>query len=109
MAEGAGLDELVGELAKRPDLLEEISRLISEKNAQNDAYVPQKAVTNEAETTPSGEDSVKANSTPQAPDFPPGGRHRLLGALKPYLSSGRAQAIDTLLGISDIFGMFKSR
>ena len=109
MAEGLELDALVQELAKRPDLLEEISRLISAKNAQNGAYVPEKTVTSEAESPLPGEDAVRANSTPQATDFPSGGRHRLLGALKPYLSDGRAQAIDTLLGISDIFGMFKSR
>ena len=108
MADYAELERFVEELSERPDLLERISGLISAKSAQNDAYVPTNSTTDGSPDATRSDGSETAGAmlsdTPHA-----GERHRLLGALKPYLSDGRARAIDTLLGISDIFGIIKPR
>lgn len=109
MADYSELERFVEELAERPDLLERISGLISAKSAQNNAYVPTNSTTDDVADSTPVDDSAPVGAIPTEGSGFPGGRHRLLGALKPYLSDGRARAIDTLLGISDIFGIIKPR
>ena len=93
------ISKIISALTESPALLAEIKGLV-EKNtasesATTDAPVP--------ESTP-----VSAIPTHQSFG---GSRRRgeLLSALKPYVSEGRARAIDTMMTFSQILDMMKER
>ena len=101
MAE-ADLSKIVGLIMENPTLIEEIKSMVkSDNNKETGAEVlPIKEIEKEEKK----DEEVKRNM-PKAVEKAP--RKELLSALKPYVSSERAQAIDTMLSIIDILDMIK--
>ena len=91
---------------ENPHLIEEISNLAKgqKKESEKPPEIPPLA----DESTP----EAKPASAPIASHkIPVGGKNRsqLLGALKPYVSVERAQAIDSMLSIVEILDAMKGR
>lgn len=108
MAENEGLDlsKIVGLIMENPKLIEEISNLA--KNGSDTTSEPQMPV--EAEKK---EPQASENATPAVTyaDTKPrkSRRNELLCAMKPYLSSERAKALDSVLTIAEILDLMKER
>lgn len=100
MAE-ADLSKIVNLIMENPTLIEEIRSMAKKSDAteEKSLVAEENEVENkEAEPTIIKEEIKKAEGTP---------RKELLCALKPYVSSERAHAIDTMLSIIDILDMMK--
>ena len=109
MSENQGLDigRVVGLIMENPALIEQIANLAkSSATAPKKEEEDSKAVSNQVEETP-----VEASTEPTYPQSVRGvqDRTRLFGALKPYVSKERAQAIDSMLTIADILDMMRAR
>ena len=104
MAEGNDLGRIVSLIMENPKLIEEISNL----GKKNDTQRETAEQTESAEPTQSTVQSSERKSTEQKKA---GNRNRsqLLGALKPYVSTERAQAIDSMLTIVEILDAMKGR
>ena len=93
------LSKIVSAIMENPDLIERISALATEGQKSEEA-------------TEKGE-PIEDASVNLANDAPPlkdsSNRKRLLYAFKPYLSTERAKAIDSMLTIADILGAMKAR
>lgn len=93
--ENLDLGKIVGLIMENPALIEQISALA---NTNSEAKGEEKEATAEktsADTYP----TVDAKTE----------RAKLLGALKPYVSSERAKAIDSVITIADILDVMRSR
>ena len=97
MSEKESLDisRVVSLIMENPQLIEQISAL-----AKQDASSPPEEKAEEAK--PVAADTYNPVSAR-------GERARLLGALKPYVSSERAKAIDSVISIADILDVMRSR
>ena len=107
MSDNGGLDisTVISVIMENPKLIEEISALVSTKEAQNEPNENISAKPAE-ETVAPVEESLP---TYAAPAYNRGSRAQLLGALKPYVSKERAKAIDSMLSIADILDMMRAR
>ena len=92
------LASLVSAIMENPSLVEQISAL-----ARSTASAPEAPAVQDAEPTV----SEKA----EKPTAPPRAKHRtqLLKPMKPYLSEGRARALDTMVMVADILEGMKGR
>lgn len=100
MAE-ADLSKIVNLIMENPTLIEEIRSMAkkSDTTEENGAVTEESCAKNEIiETAPIKEEIKKAEGAP---------RKELLCALKPYVSTERAHAIDTMLSIIDVLDMMK--
>lgn len=103
------IGKLVGLIMENPTLIEQISALAKgDKQSNEGATVPTVAEENS--------DEMKTAETEVTPTYKElstypksNNRKKLLGALKPYVSSERASAIDSMLGIADILDLMKTR
>ena len=92
MADAPDLSKIVGMIMEHPEIVGQISALLSQPEE--------------------GKEAVKTEPT-AAPvsSIPKSGRHnnrsRLLGAMKPYLSEGRARAVDTMITVTEILESMK--
>ena len=105
MSEGGigDLSKIVSLIMENPKLIEEISNL-AKGSEINDAHNEEITKTEEI-----AEASAPISSISTPPAHTLSSRARLLGALKPYVSEGRANAIDSMLSIADILDMMKAR
>lgn len=105
MGESENLDigRVVSLIMQNPQLIEQISALAK----QNTDEISQ-APTEDQIQEPTAEAVSITQDTYQASGAR-GDRARLLGALKPYVSSERAKAIDSMISIADILDMMRSR
>ena len=109
MSEQEGLDigRVIGLIMENPKLIEEISNLAK----QGEKSAPQ--------ASESGDNARQVEApiekpTPVSAPISTAGSHRsdrtqLLNAFKPYLSSERAKAIDSMISIVDIIDMMRAR
>ena len=103
MSEMPDLGKIVSLIMENPELISKIQGLA---NGGGDNNTPTPPADVQAEV-------AKEASTPievQGSSF--GARekrNRLLGAMKPYLSSERAKAIDSMMSVADILDMMKTR
>lgn len=100
------LSRIVSLIMENPKLIEEISNLAGkneegenrdsakDSGASETAAVPKESVTTPVSAAPQRERAARA---------------QLLGALKPYVSSQRASAIDSMLSIAEILDMMRTR
>ena len=97
MSEKEGLDisKVVGLIMENPALIEQISALAKQKTVEEAEQKVEEAKPVSTDTYP----TVSVRSE----------RARLLGALKPYVSSERAKAIDSVISIADILDVMRSR
>lgn len=106
MADGNDLSKIVSLIMENPHLIEEISNLAKGSKTE----------TEQIDEAKQASEDISAQDRPaSAPIFNqrvhPGGKNRsqLLGALKPYVSLERAQAIDSMLSIVEILDAMKGR
>ena len=107
---GPDVSKVISILMENPGILEEISSLIKKREASDarDAENKEESAPPPAEVQISAEPVVaeeRSQPRPRASNR----RSELIGALKPYLSSERAKAIDSMMTIADIFDMMKAR
>lgn len=113
------LSRIVNLILENPKLIEEVAAL-----AKSDAMTGDSAEV--TETAPSAEDKaqdneIKASEGEESAEVlspvltqktPPAHgketRNRLIAALKPYLSENRKRAVDSMLGLYDLFDIFKT-
>ena len=100
------LSRIVSLIMENPKLIEEISTLAKKdaENAKTKASLPEPAPSEDSA-------SVSAEPTYTAKDGR-GSRERrsqLLSALKPYLSSERQKAIDSMMTFADVFDTMRGR
>ena len=108
MSEGGigDLSKIVSLIMENPKLIEEISNL-AKGGTSSESEAPKAVESTPVAVTPS--DTPVVSSAPTALGSVTSSRSRLLGALKPYVSAGRASAIDSMLSIADILEMMKAR
>lgn len=104
--ESLDIGKVVGLIMENPQLIEQISNLAKQKS---DPPTPE--VTEAKDLSEVHEDTAEVSAPPtyQSPTSHRGNRAQLLGALKPYVSSERAKAIDSMISIADILEMMRSR
>lgn len=99
------ISKIIGIIMENPDIIEKIKALADKSDSQ----------TNEkSEPLPPGEQKPKAEAVSASADTEHRGavkqrRHELLSALKPYVKSERARAIDTMLSVIDVIDVMKVR
>ncbi len=114
MTGGADLGKIVSLIMENPKLIEEISNLgkstASPEEKLNDAAAQSSADESQKRDEPAREAAEAAVELPQPRRTLSGkNRSQLLGALKPYVSRDRAQAIDSMLTIVEILDAMKGR
>ena len=104
MSEGApDIARIVNLIMENPKLIEEISGMVKKESEEKvEDALPEASVSTAEESAPTST-QIKERSTH--------GRNRsqLLGALKPYVSRERAQAIDSMLSIVEILDAMTGR
>ena len=93
MADTHDLTKIVGLIMEHPEIVGQISALLSPEGASEAAKD-----TAEVNATP----TVTAPKSERKSD-----RARLLGAMKPYLSESRARAVDTMITVAEILESMK--
>ncbi len=91
------ISKIVSLIMENPQLINEIKAL-AEKNESRETPQTPKQETAETSSLPTYQDSEITSR-----------RRQLLGALKPYLSSERAKAIDSMLTIGDIIDIARKK
>lgn len=104
---GGDIGRIVSLIMENPQLIEEISRLANGDRSRDETPTP-------VETPPEAptEESEAVLALPQQSaerGASEKNRSRLLGALKPYVSKERAQAIDSMLSVVEILDAMKGR
>ena len=105
--ENLDVGKVIGLIMENPQLIEQISNLAKRQTASTDSDQSGEARTNVAIPNEASEQTVAATYQPNAGQR--GNRSQLLNALKPYVSSERARAIDSMMSIADILDLMKSR
>lgn len=107
MSDNEGLDigKVVSLIMENPALIEQIANLA--KGTEQVKSVSEVAPTVEAETKEAMPVASEATYTP--PFSKKSNRSQLFSALKPYVSSERAKAIDSMMAIAEIMDMMKAR
>lgn len=108
MGENEGLDigRVVSLIMENPTLIEQIANLA--KGTEQEKPIAEASASKvEAEQKEALPIASEATYTP--PFSKKSNRSQLLGALKPYVSSERAKAIDSMMAIAEILDMMKAR
>lgn len=112
MESGTDISRVISAIMQNPELISEIKSLV-EKGAQRgiDEEEPQAqpTVSEKTEPTELPSASYAAQEAPAAYDSSKKRRRELMRALKPYVSSERSAAIDTMLSIVDVFSILREK
>lgn len=100
------LSRIVSLIMENPKLIEEISNLAGKSDGGDRSGEVQEGALSE---TAAEQKSAVASPVSAAPHGERLARAQLLGALKPYVSSQRASAIDSMLSIAEILDMMRTR
>lgn len=108
MADTPDLSKIIGLIMENPDLIARIQGLANgEAATSNEAKeaAVSGAVDDETSVT------IEEKATPANADYygPKERRSKLLYAMKPYLSTERAKAIDSMLSVAEILDMMRSK
>ncbi len=95
MADTPDLTRIINLIMSNPSLVSEIANLASKDSAEE--------ANADIGDAPEITEPVAAEPAPTS--LRRSHRSQLLGAMKPYLSEGRAKAIDTMISIADILDM----
>ena len=98
MADGVDLGKMVSMIMENPSLMAELSRMASGTNEQDES------VSEEAKPLPVAAAPEEVRSTGKRER-----RHRLMGAIREYLSEPRAKAVDTMMNLFDIIDLVGGR
>ena len=106
--ESLDLSKVVGLIMENPQLIEQISNLARQKPDTEPSDSPPAAEA--TEPIPEKESEPVLAQPTYSPAFNQrSNRAQLLGALKPYVSKERAQAIDSMISIADVLDMMRKR
>ncbi len=99
MADTPDLSKIVGIIMEHPEIVGQISSLLSGGESPSEAPT-------------AGEPTTESTAVSAAPSATSGigrrsDRARLLGAMKPYLSENRARAVDTMITVTEILENMK--
>ena len=98
------LSKIIGIIMENPDIIEKIKAL---------ADKPEASPITKSEPISVAEEKPVAEAVSAAPAADRSAvkkrRHELLSALKPYVKSERARAIDTMLSVIDVIDVMKVR
>ena len=100
---GIDIAKVVSLIMENPRLIEEISAM-AKKEATPEEPPPKEIEAPDERTAEPAAHQVASSVAPSGRN-----RSRLLGALKPYVSKDRAQAIDSMLTIVEILDAMKGR
>lgn len=109
------ISKVISVIMENPKLIEEIQSLVKSSEKRDGEVVEEEeeeAVTDKPVIEETKSDSVvTTSSTPTAsPVFSHRqNRAKLLSALKPYVSTERAKALDSFMSIADILDMMRAR
>lgn len=92
MSDTPDVSKIVSMIMERPELIAEISGMLKSSDSDGE----------QADSPPAEKASVTVDSKPQGEDSKRVHRMKLAQAMKPYLSSERAHAIDAMMSIVDI-------
>ena len=110
MGENQDISKIIGIIMENPDIIEKIKNLASsDDNA--DGYVHSSASVNDEKTSGAREQAIKTDTESVFSEKTQSKKRRneLLRALKPYVKSERARAIDTMLSVIDVIDVMKER
>lgn len=115
MENGADISKMIGILMQNPELLSQIKALMSGSAQTQSSSEPTDRTANDIST------QIQAQSVIQPTDIPTANeaandaelhkkrRNELMRALKPYVSGKRAEAIDSMLSIVEVFSIMKEK
>ena len=98
MADTPDLSKIVGIIMEHPELVGQITSLLSGGVAQEESNTEKEPSADVAASIP----PKAVTSVGKRSD-----RARLLGAMKPYLSENRARAVDTMITVTEILESMK--
>ena len=109
MGENQDISKIIGIIMENPDIIEKIKSLAqndspSTDNLKNDESTVVSANLNSNESSAPTAEAVALQKTQNKKR-----RRELLSALKPYVKSDRAKAIDTMLSVIDVIDVMKER
>lgn len=101
------ISRVISVIMENPKLIEEISALAKASGESDNAEAPtdsgaESPAMQKEDTEASAEPTYTSRSSEK-------NRTRLLSAFKPYLSSERAKAVDSMITIADILDAMKAR
>ena len=104
MKESPDLSRIISVIMENPDIVNQISSLLSNSEEKTDAKKTEvkegtatEAIIREEDTDPIEKNSKSAK------------RKQLLSAMKPYLSEDRARAVDSMMTIADVLSMMRGK
>ncbi len=114
MTGNVDISKIISLIMENPKLIEEIASLAKGgSEAPNEAEEPlsreDKSVSEEPKEEHELKESVPSSALIRERRHGTKNRSQLLGALKPYVSRERAQAIDSMLSIVEILDVMKGR
>jgi len=109
MAENQDLSKIIGIIMENPDLIARIKSLADNTEVSADSSEIKEALTESSENKSKTDDDVSAASVTYSKAQSKKRRRELLSALKPYVRSERAKAIDTMLSVIDVLDVMKVR
>lgn len=92
MSDTPDISKIVSMIMEKPELIAEISGMLKSSDTESE----------KADSTPTADVAVKVDTEMPREDSRRVHRMKLAQAMKPYLSSERAQAIDAMMSIVDI-------
>ena len=99
------ISKIIGIIMENPDIIEKIKTLADKSDT---AAVTKSEPLDVKEEKPSAE-VVSTSANAETRGTVKQRRHELLSALKPYVKSERARAIDTMLSVIDVIDVMKVR
>lgn len=108
MADAPDLSKIIGLIMENPDLIARIQGLAKGEATTSDEAKETAVSNGEVDETSV---TIEEKATPTSADYygPKERRSKLLYAMKPYLSTERAKAIDSMLSVAEILDMMRSK
>ncbi len=101
MSDSPDITKVVSLLMQNPEIIANISAMLSGGNTTN---------TENLEPPKTQESEIEVSTSPPLPiGKKRSNRSALLGAMKPYLRSSRASAIDSMISILDVLEVMRGR
>ena len=103
------ISKIIGIIMENPDIIEKIKSLADENSESQPAEANAEALPSAKKETKEVSEAVNAESATYGKTQAKKRRRELLSALKPYVRSERAKAIDTMLSVIDVLDVMKVR
>lgn len=106
------LSKVISVITENPDLIMKISSLLGkggESNGENDREKPDNEEDSTEAENSKAEETVNISSEITTETAEPKNRQNLLSAFRPYLSEGRARALDSVLTIANVFEKIRGK